>query len=145
VVALDRLERNRGIESSQPAAVRYRKCEKVNVCKLAMALNVIPAEPSGVAYADRVRPENMLTIRTEGTQTCGCILDRGAPARVGRSGRDADHRVLRKRTSRPSAAAIASEPGVSRLVMHVGGIKQRNQDVYVKKSDHAPPIESCTR
>ena len=103
-----------------------------------MTLNVIPEEPSGVAYADRVRPENMLTIRTEGAQTRGCILDRGAPARIGRSGQDADQRVLRKRTSRPSAAAIASEPRVSRLVMHVGGIKQRDQDVYVKESDHAP-------
>ncbi len=106
----DRFERDRGIESGQPATVRYRKREKIDVGKLAMTLNVIPAEPSEVAYADRVRPENMLTIRTEGTQTCGCILDRGAPARVGRSGQDADQRVFRERTSRPSATAIASEP-----------------------------------
>ncbi len=104
-----------------------------------MALNVIPVEPSGIAYADRVRPEKMLAIRTEGSQTRGCILKRRAPAGIGRIGQYADQRVLRKRTSRPSAAAIASEPGVSRLVMHVGGIKQRNQDVYVKESDHAPP------
>lgn len=65
----DRLKRDRGVERGQSATVRYRKGEKVNVRKLAMALNVIPAEPSGVSYTDRVRPEIVLPIRTEGFET----------------------------------------------------------------------------
>src|SRR5258708_16966096 len=102
-----------------------------------MALNVIPSELSGIAHAYRVRPENMLTIRTEGSQTRGSILDRRAPSGIGRIGQYADQRILGERTSRPSAAAIAPEPRVSGLVMQVGGIEQRNQDVRVKQSDHA--------
>ncbi len=35
-------------------------------------------------------------------------------------------------------AAIESEPGVSRLVVHMGGIEQRNQYVHVEKGDHMP-------
>ena len=143
--ALDRLKRDRGVESGQPALVRYRKREQIHVGKLAMALNVIPAEPSGVAYAYRVRPEKMLTTRAEGLQTRGCILRRRAPARIGRIGQYADQPVLCERTSRPSAAAIASEPGVRRLVMQVGGIEQRNQDIYVEQGDHAPPLQGSSR
>ena len=80
----------------------------------------------------------MRTIRAEGSQTRGRILHRRAPARIGRIGQYADQPILGERTSRPSAAAIAAEPGVRRLVMQVGGIEQRNQDVYVEQSDDAP-------
>jgi hypothetical protein len=78
----------------------------------------------------------MMAIRTEGPQTRGCIFDRRAPAWIGRIGDDTDQRVLCERTSRPWAGAIASEPGVSRLVMQVRGIEQRHQDVHVEQSDH---------
>jgi hypothetical protein len=102
-----------------------------------MTLNVIPSELSAVAYAYRVRPEEMLTIRAESSQTRGRILYRRAPAGIGRIGQNADQRVLREWTGRPSAAAIVSEPCMRRLVMQVRGIEQRNQDVYVEQSDHA--------
>ena len=118
--ALDRLKRYRRVESCQHALVRHRKSEQVDVRELAMSLDVVPAEPSRIAYAYRVLPEDMMAIRTEGPQTRGCIFDRRAPAWVGRIGDDTDQRVLCERTSRPWAGAIASEPGVSRLVMQRG-------------------------
>jgi hypothetical protein len=120
---LDRLERDRGIESGQPAFVRYREREQIDVRKLPMPLNVSPAEPSGIEHAHRIGPENMLTVRTEGSQTRGCVFDCGSLAGIGRIGKYSDECVLGERTSRPSAAAIASEPGVSRLVMQVRGIE----------------------
>ncbi len=122
---LDCPKRDRGVEGGQSALIRYRKSEKVDVGKLAVALNAVPMEPTGIAHADRVRPENVLTIRTEG---------RGAPARIGRIGQYTDERVLRERTRRPSLEAVASALGVSPLVMHVSRIEQRDQNVYVKKS-----------
>jgi hypothetical protein len=85
----------------------------------------------------------MQTIRTEDSQTRSGILDRRAPARIGRIGQYANQCVFSERTGRPSAAAIATEPRVSCLVMQVGRIKQRHQDVYVKQCDHAP--SSCLR
>ena len=108
-----------------------------------MALKVIPSEPAGIANAHRVGPKNMQAIRTEDSQTRRGILERRAPAGIGRIGQYAHQRVFCQRTSCPSAAAIATEPRVSCLVMQVGGIKQRHKDVYVKQSDHA--LSSCLR
>src|ERR1700730_473907 len=99
-----------------------------------MPLDAAPAETSGVAQAHRVGPENMLTVRTEGSQPRGCILDCGSAAGIGRIGQYANQRVFGERTCRPSAAAIASDPAVSRLVMQVLGIEQRYQHVYVEQS-----------
>ena len=101
-----------------------------------MALNVFPSESSGVAYAYRVRPENVLAIRTEGLQTQGCVLDCGAPTRIRRIGQYADKRILSKRTCRPSSASNLFEPGMSRLVIQVSGIKESNQDVHVEEGYH---------
>jgi hypothetical protein len=108
-----------------------------------MALNVIPSEPSGIANTYRIGPEDMQTIRTEDSQTPSSILDRRATAGIGRVGQYANQRVFCERTSRPSAAAIATEPLVSCFVMQVGWIKQRHQDVYVKECDHA--LSYCLR
>lgn len=101
-----------------------------------MSLDVIPAEPSHIADTYRIRPENMMAVRTEGSQSRGRIFDRCAPARVGRIRENADQRVLCEWTSRPSAAAIASEPCVSRLVMQVRGIEQCHEDVHIEQRDH---------
>jgi hypothetical protein len=136
--AFYRFKRDRGIEGGKSATVRYRKGEKVDVGELAMALNVIPVEPSRIAYADRAGPEHMLTNRTEGSQTCGCVLHRGAASGIRWIGQHPDQRVLSNCTSGPLAAAIRPEPDMRRFVMQMGGIEQRNQDVYVKQSDHAP-------
>jgi hypothetical protein len=102
-----------------------------------MPLNVIPAKSSGIAYGHRVRPENMSAVRAEGSQARGRILDRRAPAGIGRVGKYAHQRIFSERTRRPSAPAIAPEPGVGRPVMQVLGIEQRHQNVYVEQSDHA--------
>lgn len=79
----------------------------------------------------------MGAIRTECSQTRGCIFYSRAPARIGRIGQYSDQCVFGQRASRPSTTAIASEPCVSRFVMDVGGIKQRNQDVYVEQRDQS--------
>ena len=97
-----------------------------------MTLNVGPAEPSGISHAHRIRPKKMQPIRTESSHARGSVLDGRPAARIGRIGQDTDQCVLGERTSRPSEAAVASEPRVSRLVMQMRGIEQRDQDVYVK-------------
>ncbi len=135
--AVDCLERDRGIESGQAAFVRDLKLEQINVRELPMTLNVIPSKASGFAHTHRVRPENMLTIRAEGPRARGRIFGRRAAAGRGRIGQCAHQRILRERTSRPSAGPIAPKPRDRGLVMDTRGIEQRNHDVYVEQSDHA--------
>lgn len=104
-----------------------------------MALNVVPSEPSGLADAKRIGPEDMQTIRAQGSQAQSCIRHSRARARIRRIGQYANQRVLGERATRPSSTAIAPEPCVRRLVMQMGRIEQRNQDIYVEQSDHARP------
>lgn len=97
-----------------------------------MPLNVPPLEPRALANADRIRPEDMFAVGAEGPEPRGCILHRRAPAGIRRIGQYAHQRVFSQWTGRPAMMLIDSEPCVSRLVVHVGGVEKCDQDVDVE-------------
>ena len=132
----DRIQRDRRVEGRQPPTVRDRKREQIDVGNLAMPLNMIPMKPTRVAHANRIRPENVLPARTKGSQTRSCVLQRSASPGISRIREQAYQRILCHRAGGPTAAAIAAEPKVSRFVVNVSRIKQRNQNVWVEESDH---------
>src|SRR5712692_3623561 len=101
------------------------------------ALEMAAGSRSNKPNAHKAAIASLCRARVNGCQLCKgrCRASiRRTSAHISAFGRN------RKQARRDCRShAIASKPGMSRLVMHVGGIKRGDQDVYVEESDRPPP------
>ena len=94
---------------------------------------------------DRVRPERVVSARTELAETPDELCRAVDDATVVGIGQNPNEAVLRDRTRRPAASAVVGEPIVCELVMDVVGIEQCDEQVDVEQgSTHASSRRSLT-
>src|SRR5262245_44784363 len=72
--ALNGSKRDRRIEGGEPSLIRQREREQINVRELAMALHVFPSKAAVFPHTHRIRPEDVLPIGAESSQSSRSVL-----------------------------------------------------------------------
>jgi hypothetical protein len=81
--ALNGSKRDRRIEGGEPSLIRQRRREQINLRKLAMALDVLPSKAAGFPHTHRIRPEDVLPVGAESSQSSRSVLHGSAGAGIG--------------------------------------------------------------
>jgi len=124
------------VKGGKFAAVGDCEGEQVAVGDLARSQQAVWVDSSLIKQADVVWPELVARIIDETGQQRG--YDGRAAGRIGvtRIPDNANQSVFRKRARRPGLTAYRSKPGLRFLMMHIGGIDQGDQYIYVQQIGH---------
>ena len=127
-------QRNAAVERCKAAAPLRGEPQEVDVCDLSMG-HPGKFEAVLVAKGKLVRPESVVSARTEGVEASsdrrGGLMTTG----VRNIRQDSDQPVLCDRTGGPPVPPVRREPCVRALVVDVVRVEECHQDVHIQQGD----------
>ena len=134
-------QRNSSVKRDQASAMLYRERQQINIRKQLGTVNAGEIEAPTVAERNIVRPKRVVPRDRSSPQSPRRLRHRQT-GRIRRLRKDADTAVLSQRARRPALRPMLDEPFMRSSMMHVRGVKQRNETVDIEQSAHRVSISS---